>query len=101
MAALMTVSHTFMQNWEYVFLASAFNHHQIFDKESVFDVPAWLQDSGGWIEQVPQLLVVNLKEACFDIELFLAHSHCLPHVAYRLREETIVLVTARCPIFLP
>ena len=81
-------------------MARTFNDHEVFDKESILDVPTRLQHARRWIEQVAQLLVVDLQEARLHVELLLPHSHRLPHVAHRLSEKAVVLVGPRLPIIL-
>jgi hypothetical protein len=39
----MTIFDTFMQHCDNVFLTCALYNHEVFDKESVFDIPSYLQ----------------------------------------------------------
>jgi hypothetical protein len=47
--ALMPIFHTFMQYCDDVFLASAFDDHQILNKKTIFNIPATLQNSTAWV----------------------------------------------------
>ncbi len=81
-----------MEHGYQVLLAGALDHHQVLHEEAILDVPAAVENARGGVQQVPQLLVVNFKETCLNIELLVAHSHTLPHVTHGAREETVVLV---------
>ena len=101
MAALVAVAHTFVQDRQDIFLPGALHNHQVLYEEAIFDVPSRLQNTRRWVQQVSELLIVDLEEACLDVKLLLAHGHGLPHVADRLGEEPVVLVSVRGPALSP
>jgi hypothetical protein len=51
-----------------------------------------MEDARSWVQEVSKLLVVDLQERCFNVELFVSHRHLLPHVSHRLEEKAIVLI---------
>ena len=97
---LMSVTHALVQNWKDVLLSGTFDYHQVLHKESILNVPSWLEDARRWIKQISQLLIIDLEETSFDVELFLTHRHRLPHVPNRLSEQAIMLINHRRPALL-
>jgi hypothetical protein len=52
MTAMMPILHTFMQNGDNVFLAGAFDDHQVLNKKAIFHVPPTVEHTRGGIQQV-------------------------------------------------
>lgn len=50
----------------------ALDHHEVLDEEPILSVPPSMKNSGGWVEQISQLLIINLQERCFDIKLLVS-----------------------------
>ncbi len=62
---------SFVEDCDKILHAGAVNYDEVFHEESIGGVPAAVENSGVWIEQVFDLFVVYLSEGGFDGE-FLA-----------------------------
>ena len=62
MRACVTVFDTFMHDRDQVLDARALDNHQVLHKETIFSVPARMQDTRRRVQEIAQLFVVDFQE---------------------------------------
>ena len=93
MTALVPVLDTFIHDCIQVLDTCALHNHQVLHEESVLGVPPCMKYSRRWVQQISQLLIVDLQETGFDVELFVPLRHLLKEVANGEQEEAVGGVT--------